>query len=168
MNDSESTDNRITKYVWRHIGKKSAREMAEELNVAPEDILRVKRDLVESVDDITISIHKMKLLASLQELADDAQERSRNVSDERNYSGMVNAASGAIDKLLKELNRTAKEDSNAVKSLNQLRIQELLRLMDTVVFKSVKVISSDHGIDEEELIKVFSDNLVEAAREIES
>lgn len=167
MSTDPETDERIREYIWKHIGKKSARQMSEDLGVPPDDILRIKRDLVDSVDELTIQAQKTKLLYSLQELADDAHERSKNVKDERNFSGMVNAAAGAIDKLLKEFNRKAKEESAAVQTLNNLRIQELLRLMDVVVFKSVTDISDEHGIDSEELMAVFSDNLVEAAKELE-
>lgn len=161
--DIEIADARITRYVWRHIGKKTAREMAEELNVAPEDILRIKRDLVESVDDITLQVQKMKLLSALQELADDAQERSRNVTDERNYSGMINASVGAIKALLTELNRTSRADSEAVSILNQMRVRELFSLMQEVVDSGVREIAKDNNLNVQELFEVFNRKLSEAS-----
>lgn len=167
MTELDTTDARIESYIYKHIGKKSAREMATDLGVNPEEIIRIKNEILNSVDVLTLEVQKAKLLRSLQELADDAQERSKSVQDERNYSGMVNAAAGAIDKLLKELNRMSKQDSDAVETLNQMRVKELLRLMDVVVFKSVKGISERYDTPEEELIQVFSENLVEAAKEIE-
>lgn len=151
--------NRVTKYIWRNIGKKSAREMAEELGVGPEEILRAKRELLDEIDPLTIQVQKAKLLNKLQEMADDAHERSQNVADERNYSGMVNAAAGAIDKLLKELNRSAAQDAAAVEALNKLRVRELLHLIDVTVDRTLRDIAKTHDLDYDELQDVFSTHL---------
>ena len=43
-------DQRIQRHVLKHIGKKNAREMAAELGVSPEEILRAKREIIESVE----------------------------------------------------------------------------------------------------------------------
>lgn len=164
MTELDTTDARIESYIYKHIGKKSAREMATDLGVQPEQILAIKREMVDSVDELTIAIQKAKLLRSLQELAEDAQERSRDVSDERNYSGMINAAAGAIDKLLKELNRMAKQDNSQVDSLNALRVRELVSLIQEVVDTSVQEVSDAYDISKEELFDIFNRNLSAASQ----
>lgn len=160
-------DDAISRYVWKRIGKESARDMAKALGVSPDEILRVKRDLAESVDALTVDVQRAKLLRSLQELADDAHERAQNVADERNYAGIVNAAAGAIDKLLKELRRTGVENSDAVNSLNQLRINELLHLIDVTVARTLEDIAIEHDLDESELLGIFQRHLKPAAEELD-
>ena len=160
-------DDAISRYVWKRIGKESARDMAKALGVSPDEILRVKRDLAESVDALTVDVQRAKLLRSLQELADDAHERAQNVSDERNYAGIVNAAAGAIDKLLKELRRTGAENSDAVNSLNQLRINELLHLIDVTVARTLEDIAIENDLDESELLGIFQRHLKPVAEELD-
>ena len=161
------SDERIERYVWSRVGKESARDMAKALGVPPEEILRVKRDLAESVDALTVDVQRAKLLRSLQELADDAHERAQNVADERNYAGIVNAAAGAIDKLLKELRRTGAENSDAVNALNQLRINELLRLIDVTVARTLEDIAFEYDLDEGELLGIFQRHLKPVAEELD-
>ena len=164
MSEIESADDdAISRYVWRRIGKESARDMAKALGVSPDEILRVKRDLAESVDEITLQVQKARLMRTLQEIADDAHERAQNVADERNYAGIVNAAAGAIDKLLKELRRTGAENSDAVNALNQLRINELLRLIDVTVARTLEDIAFEYDLDEGELLGIFQRHLKPAA-----
>lgn len=156
-------EQRIQKFVLRHIGKKNAREMAAELGVSPEEILRAKRALLEEIDPLTIQVQKMKLLTKLQELADEAHDRSKSVSDDRNFAGIVNASAGAIDKLLKELNRSAAQDSAAVDALNALRVRELLRLIDVTVDRTLRDIAEEHNLDYEDLQETFNRHLRPAA-----
>ena len=164
MSEIESADDdAISRYVWRRIGKESARDMAKALGVSPDEILRVKRDLAESVDALTVDVQRAKLLRSLQELADDAHERAQNVADERNYAGIVNAAAGAIDKLLKELRRSGSENEVAVQHLNDLRRREIVRLYTEVVNRSVDELAEDSRIDREEAYGVFNRNLQDVA-----
>lgn len=156
-------DQRIQRHVLKHIGKKNAREMAAELGVSPEEILRAKREIVESVDEISIQVQKMRLLTTLQELADDAQERSRSISSEF-FAGTVNASVGAIKTLLVELNRTSKSDQEAISALNMLRVRELTSLLVEVVESAVPIVAERYGIDEDELFDIFNERLENAAR----
>lgn len=162
-----AVDDRIEAYVWRNIGKESAREMAKNLGVTPDQVLQVKRDMVDSIDEITIQVQKAKLLRSLQELADDAREKSKNVSDERNYSGMVNAAAGAIDKLLKELNRQSKDDQSKVDALSELRKREIVRLYTLTVDSGVRELSARFDLDETQIFDVFNKKLIESAESLD-
>lgn len=164
MTELDTTDARIESYIYKHIGKKSAREMATDLGVQPEQILAIKREMVDAVDELTISIQRTKLLRSLQELAEDAQEKSKDVDDMRNYSGMINASVGAIKELFRQLNALSKQDNAKIDSLNELRVRELTSLLYEVVDTGVPVAAQRYGIDEDELFEIFNDRLREAAQ----
>ena len=155
-------DDRISSYVWRKIGKESARDMAKALGVSPDEILRVKRELAESVDALTVDVQRAKLLRSLQELADDAHEMSKSTTAEF-YAGTVNASVGAMKTLLVELNRTSKQDSEALNSLNAMRVRELTALMFEVVDATVPLVAERYSIPEDDLFAMFNEALARAA-----
>jgi len=167
-NEVDTTDARIESYIYKHIGKKSAREMATDLGVQPEQILAIKREMVDSVDELTISIQKAKLLRSLQELAEDAQEKSKNVADMRNYSGMINASVGAIKELFRQLNALSKQDNEKINQLNDLRKREIVAMYISTVDASVKEVAHLFSIGEDALFDIFNKNLEAAAAEMDS
>ena len=156
-------DDAISRYVWRHIGKESARDMAKALGVSPDEILRVKRDLAESVDEITLQVQKARLMRTLQEIADDAKDEFETAPAEFK-AGLLNSSVAAIKTLLVELNRTSKQDSEAVAALNQLRVRELYLLMTEVVETGIDTVSERHKIPKTELVDIFNEKLADAAR----
>ena len=156
-------DDAISRYVWKRIGKESAREMAKALGVSPDEILRVKRDLAESVDEITLQVQKARLMRTLQEIADDAKDEFETAPAEFK-AGLLNSSVAAIKTLLVELNRTSKQDSEAVAALNQLRVRELYLLMTEVVETGIDTVSERHKIPKPELVGIFNEKLADAAR----
>ena len=156
-------DDAISRYVWKHIGKESARDMAKALGVSPDEILRVKRDLAESVDEITIQVQKARLMRTLQEIADDAKDEFETAPAEFK-AGLLNSSVAAIKTLLVELNRTSKQDLEAVAALNQLRVRELYLLMTEVVETGIDTVSERHKIPKSELVDIFNEKLTDAAR----
>ena len=156
-------DDAISRYVWKRIGKESARDMAKALGVSPDEILRVKRDLAESVDALTIQVQKARLMRTLQEIADDAKDEFETAPAEFK-AGLLNSSVAAIKTLLVELNRTSKQDSEAVAALNQLRVRELYLLMTEVVETGIDTVSERHKIPKTELVDIFNEKLADAAR----
>lgn len=156
-------DDAISRYVWRRVGKESARDMAKALGVSPDEILRVKRDLAESVDEITLQVQKARLMRTLQEIADDAKAEFETAPAEFK-AGLLNSSVAAIKTLLVELNRTSKQDSEAVAALNQLRVRELYLLMTEVVETGIDTVSERHKIPKPELVSIFNEKLADAAR----
>lgn len=156
-------EQRIQKFVLRHIGKKNAREMAAELGVSPEEILRAKRALVEETDEITVSVEKLKLVRTLQDIAKDAQDAAERVSDERNKAGLYNSSISAMKTVLGELNRASKVESEALANLNRKRVMELVALVQETVDESVAEIAEEFDIDPERLFTIFNANLGRAA-----
>ena len=156
-------DDAISRYVWKRIGKESARDMAKALGVSPDEILRVKRDLAESVDEITLQVQKARLMRTLQEIADDAKDEFETAPAEFK-AGLLNSSVAAIKTLLVELNRTSKQDLEAVAALNQLRVRELYLLMTEVVETGIDTVSERHKIPKSELVDIFNEKLTDAAR----
>lgn len=72
MNDLEEIeiDSRIENLIWRGIGRKSVRKMAEETGLSVERVAQIRTQLIEGVDEITLDMKRSKLLADLQEVAD--------------------------------------------------------------------------------------------------
>lgn len=160
-------DTRVDNLIWRYIGQKTVREISELTGLKPEEVLRRKNELLDSVDALSIDEKRQRLLIELDGMARDARDRAKDASDEF-YAGTVNAATGAIKTMLAELARMQKQDSGKIEALNQLRIRELLRLVDATVARSVREIAATHDLDETELMEVFQGHLVEAARELEA
>lgn len=165
MTDME-IDPRLEKIVWRSLGLKSVRQISEETGLAPEQIFAIKREMLDSVDVLTVQEKRTKILVAMEQLAQDALDRADGASDEF-AAGMLNAARGAMKDMLTEFNRASKQDQGAIEQLNQLRIREILRLVDGTVARTFAEISETYGIEEDELLSVFQRHLKPAAEELE-
>lgn len=167
MTDELVVDPRVEKIIWRGLGTKSVRQMAEDTGLSPEQIFAIKRDLLSAVDVLSVSERKAKLLVMLEEMAHEALDRAANSSDEFS-AGHFNAARGAMKDALTELNRQNKGEQEAITTLNNLRINELVRLIELSVSKTFAVLSDRHGLSEDEMFEVFHSYLKPAAEEIEA
>lgn len=157
---------RIDKAIWKSIGIKSVRTIADETGLKPEEVLRRKNELLDEVDVLSIQQKRQRLLIELDGMARDSRDRAANTVDEF-YSGMLNSSVAAIKTMLTELARMERQDSGKIEALNNLRIRELLRLIDVTVARAVTEIANTHDLEEAELMEVFQGHLVEAAREVE-
>lgn len=160
-------DPRLEKIVWRGLGKKSVRQMAEETGLEPEQIFAIKRDLLSAVDVLTVQEKRHKLLIELEDLADEARDRAKGTVDEF-YSGMMNSSVAAMKTILVELNRTAKGEQEAIDRLNEMRVKELLRLIDLTVARTLADIASTYDLDEGTLHGIFQSYLKPAAEELDA
>lgn len=166
MTDME-IEPRLEKIVWKSLGVKSVRQISEETGLAPEQIFAIKREVLDAVDVLTVQEKKQKLLVTLEEIAQTTQEDYANAPWEFK-SGLANSAIASMKTIMVELNRTSKEDQGRIEQLNQLRIRELLRLVDGTVARTFAEISETHGIDQDELLAVFQSHLKPAAEELDS
>ena len=164
----DSVDERIRNLIWKGLGTKSARQIAEETGLTPERVLAIKREMLDGIDVLTIKEQKAKLLVDLKRIAQTAQEDYENIGDERNKAGMLNAATSAMKALFIELNRMEKADDEKVNALNALRVRELLKLIDVTVAATFEEIAEKHGIPEEDMHAIFQAHLVPAAEEMEN
>lgn len=158
---------RLEKIVWRSLGVKSVRQIADETGLNPEQIFAVKREMLDAVDVLSIQEKRTKILVALEQLAQDALERAKDSSDEFS-AGHYNAARGAMKDMLTEFNRVSKQDQGAIEQLNQLRVRELLRLVDSTVARTLEEIASRYDLEEADLQAIFQSHLKPAASELES
>lgn len=167
MTDEIETDPRIQRIVWKGLGNKSVREMSEETGLTPEEIFAVKRELLGAVDVLTVQEKRQKILIDMEKLAQDALDRAEDSSDEF-FAGMMNAARGAMKDMLTALNQTAKGEQEAIERLNDLRVRELLGLIDRTVAYTLTEIAKTYSLDENELQDIFQKHLKPAAQELEA
>lgn len=161
-------DERTQRVIWRGLGVKSARQIAEETGLQPEDVLRIKNSLLEDVDILTINQRRQKVLINLETMAQDAQDQSVKAAPEFK-AGLMNTAVAAMKELARQLVILQTESNTEVATLNQLRVRELMRLVDEAVLLSVKELSVRYDLDEDEMMTVFAENLRKSAerREIQ-
>lgn len=160
-------DPRIVETVWKGLGTKSLRAIADETGLSRDQVIRLREELLDSVDVLSEQQARTKLLIELESMVYDAKERAEKAPAEF-YAGMINAAVGAIKAIQAERNRMSKENKDEIERLNQMRIRELLRLIDTTVARTLETIAQDNGLDADELFQVFQDNLKPAAQELEA
>jgi len=168
MTELDTTDARIESYIYKHIGKKSAREMATDLGVNPEEIIRIKNEILNSVDILTLQVQRAKLIRSMQEIADDAKQAAEDVSDERNKAGLYNSSLAAIKELNRSLKDMSKSDDEKISQLNDLRKREIVAMYISTVDVSVKEVAAQYDIKEDALFDIFNKNLEAAAAEMDS
>ena len=155
-------DERVQRVIWRSLGTKSAKQIAADTGIPVEDVLRIKNEMLEAVDVLSISQRRQKIMIQLETLANEAHEQATNASAEFK-AGLLNTAVAAHKELVRQLVILQQEDDSKVDALNELRVRELLRLVDEAVLLSVKQWSVAHDLDEDTLMAEFRDNLARAA-----
>lgn len=160
-------DSRIEKLIWRSIGRKSVRKMAEETGLPVEMVARIRTELLDGVDELTIDQKRTKLLVDLQDIADTARSDYDSADDTDSGSKLLTVAVGAIKTVLGEMRQIEKSSNGAVEALNQMRIRELMRLIDLTVAKTFAVLSERHGLEEDEMYGIFQGFLKPAAMELQ-
>lgn len=160
-------DSRIEKLIWRSIGRKPVRKMAEETGLPVEMVARIRTELLDGVDELTIDQKRTKLLVDLQDIADTARSDYDSADDTDSGSKLLTVAVGAIKTVLGEMRQIEKSSSGAIDALNQMRIRELMRLIDLTVAKTFAVLSERHGLEEDEMYEIFQGFLKPAAMELQ-
>lgn len=167
MTDDIEIDPRIERIIWKGLGVKSVRQMADDTGLEPEQVYAIKRELLSAVDVLTVQEKRQKILIDMEKLAQDALERAEDSSDEF-FAGMMNAARGAMKDMLTALNQTAKGEQEAIERLNDLRVRELLGLIDRTVAYTLSEIATTYDVSEDELQDIFQKHLKPAAQELEA
>lgn len=158
-----TVDPRVEAIVWRGLGVKPLKQIADETGHSRDDIIRIREEVLSSVDELTVLQKRQKLIMSLEEMSQVAREDYDNAPFEFK-AGILNSAISAISKIQAELNRMSKADQSRVDELNQKRIRELVSLIREVVDTSVSEVAEAHDLPEDELFEVFNRNLEAAAR----
>lgn len=157
---------RVDRLIMKNVGVKPVSYIAKLTGLKPEEVLRRKAQLLEEIDVLTVQQKRQKLLINLEEIAQDAMEKSKSINSEF-FAGTLNAAVSAQKVILAEMARIEKNSSDEVVRLNEMRIRELMRLIDATVVSSVREIAATHGLEEAELMEIFQSKLSEEARALE-
>ena len=165
-------DTRLQRLIWRGLGSKTVREIAEEAGVSVEDVMRVKRGMLDSIDSLTIQERQAKLIADLSEVAEIALDRARAIGGDaeslRNLGPVLTSAVQAQKTVLNEMRQISKETNGQVEKLNQRRIDGLILLVRTTVDNSVAELAQKYDISTTEMFEVFNRNMLAAAQELEA
>lgn len=153
---------RVEKTVWKRLGNTSVRKIAEETGLTREQVIAIREELLDSVDELTINQKRQKFLVELEGISQDARSAAES-AEGRDKGPLYSAAVSAIKTVMAELARMEKSSSQAVESLNLLRVRELLALIRDAVDTSVPEIAEKYGIDEDDLYAIFNANLAKAA-----
>lgn len=153
---------RIDSAIWKGLGTKSVRAIAEEVGLTPDEVLKRKNELRDEIDVLTVQEKRQKILIDLEEMSAKLRGDYDNAPFEFK-SGIMNSSVSAMKTVLAELARMEKADSGEVERLNQMRVRELFDLIRETIQISVSQIAEAHGLSETDLNAVFKANLVIAA-----
>ena len=146
--------------LWELVGTRTPKQIADELGLPPAEVVRRTREMLESVDVLTIEQQRQKLMIDVGRIARKAEEAFDNSLDERNKSGLLNSAVNAQKEVLRQLEKMETRNAEAVDALNRMRVAELVRLVETAV---VDTLSEIDPANYDENMKIFYGYLETAA-----
>lgn len=146
--------------LWELVGTRTPKQIADELGLPPAEVVRRTREMLESVDVLTIEQQRQKLMIDVGRMARKAEEAFDNSLDERNKSGLLNSAVNAQKEVLRQLEKMETRNAGAVDALNRMRVAELVRLVETAV---VDTLSEIDPANYDENMKIFYGYLETAA-----
>ena len=146
--------------LWELVGTRTPKQIADELGLPPAEVVRRTREMLESVDVLTIEQQRQKLMIDVGRIARKAEEAFDNSLDERNKSGLLNSAVNAQKEVLRQLEKMEVRNADAVDSLNRMRVAELVRLVETAVVDTLAELVPDR----EDAMDVFYGYLETASR----
>ena len=146
--------------LWELVGTRTPKQIADELGLPPAEVVRRTREMLGSVDVLTIEQQRQKLMIDVGRIARKAEEAFDNVYDERNKSGLLNSAVNAQKEVLRQLEKMETRNAGAVDALNRMRVAELVRLVETAVVSTLAELVPDR----EDAMDVFYGYLETASR----
>ena len=147
--------------LWELVGTRTPKQIADELGLPPAEVVRRTREMLGSVDVLTIEQQRQKLMIDVGRIARKAEEAFDNSLDERNKSGLLNSAVNAQKEVLRQLEKMEVRNAEAVDALNRMRVAELVRLVETAV---VDTLSELDPANYDENMKIFYGYLEAASR----
>lgn len=160
-------DDRTRRAVERLITRKSAREIATELNIPVDTVLRVKQELADSFDSITVRERVVHTINTLEDITQKAIDEFNKTDDARSKAPLLSSATGALKTQMQVLEKWLKDTDPKVEALNRKRQEELVKLLSQGFTLFAERVSKLHDIPEQELWDLFEDDMREAARQME-
>lgn len=168
MGDQVAESTYLDDMIWERLGVKSPKQIADELGVDTLFVAQRIREMLDGVDDLSLKEKRMKVMADLQRITNEVSTAAKNASDERNVAGLYNSAINAMKETLRQLTVMEKRDDEAVNRLNEMRVRELWRLVESAVTTTLAEIAQKHALDEDELTEVFQRHLAATARQLDA
>lgn len=161
-------DERTRRLITSLLGRKTPRQIADEAGVTPDVVLRVKQDLVDGIDALTVDEHVAVAVSLLHEVARKALAEFDKSDDARSKAPLLQSVTGAVKTQVQVLEKWRTKNESAVATLNAKRQSELVTLMQTTVDRGVEEIARDYDLDKQTLFDVFNRHLIEAAMEMDA
>ena len=167
-NDLTAVDEERTRnLVWKSLGRKSVSEIAELTGMKPNEVLALSREILTSVDALTIEQQIAKALIDLNEIAVIAREAFEDAEDDRAKAPLLAASITAIKTGVGIIKDLQKQTGTQIERLNELRIRELREMVSEMATLSAKQLSDSTGLSQDEIMQVFMANLMQAAQNVE-
>lgn len=161
--DIAPTSERTRDLIWKRMGVKNAREISKEVGVPVDEVIRIRNEMLDSVDALSVQQERQRLIIELKGIAQDAREAADGSSDEFR-AGLYNSSIAAMKTVLVELNRADQKDQEKVNHLNELRKREIIELYVGTVDAGVAEAAEKYGIDADDLFEIFNRHLRETAK----
>lgn len=151
---------------------KSVVEISQEFGVSPQLVLEVKKEALYEQDALTLEERRTLAIQRLEEMSNEALSRARNIGTDaesmRNFGPTLTSAVQAIKTVLAEVKSLEKNMKPQVEKLNELRVQELKKVVSRTIEKSVPEICRITNADEDVVYSIFMKAFMDAALEIDS
>lgn len=167
----DEIDDRTRKIILKGAASKTVPQLVEETGLSRDVIIRIRAELLEAVDALTIDQERQLLMIKLHELSERAMEEFESTPDARSKAPLLSASVSAMKLLLTQLRELEKSGDSQVEALNSLRRNELVSLMNSTVNNGVMDLAERYGWETEEVqevFAVFNDRLSEEARKMDA
>lgn len=164
-------DERTRKVIWKGMTTKSVTELSELTGLTRENVITIRNSMLEAVDALTIDQERQKIMVELHQVAERAKEEFESTQDARSKAPLLSAHISAMKLLLTQLKELEKSGNSQVESLNELRRNELVALMNATVNNGVMDLAAKYDWSTEEtqeVFAVFNDRLAEEARKMDA
>lgn len=165
---TQEIDERTRNQVIRYLGTKTIRQISELVGVPPETVLRIKQDIVDSMDALTVDEHVAKSFADLQSIVSMALSEFRSTDDLRSKAPLLSAAITSIKTTLQMLEKWQAKNQVAKDTLNNKRRTELITVVSRTNELTAEALDDGKPHNREEIMAVMMSSLLTAAAEMEA
>lgn len=143
----------VLRSVYKYAAQgKSSREIADLVGIKPHEALAARRAVLDSVDPLTITEWRTKIMLDMQAMADQAFEAFENVSEEKAMAPLLVAANGFAKTILNEMRNMEKADNREVTALNAKRVKEILNLFEKVVVRLITYVDENTDLAYDDML----------------
>lgn len=150
------------------LGSKTPRVIATELGVTPDIVLRVKQDIVDSMDALTVDEHVAQSMSLLRDVAEKAREEFDRTEDARSKAPLLAAAVTATKTFMAELHKWADKNKGQVEALNKMRQRELASALNKMAEITATDLDDGEPHTREEILESMLTGLMTAVTEMET